>query len=382
MSLELDEHRQYLQDRNRLDAFHRAIAELVRPGDVVLDLGTGTGVLGLLACQAGAGRVYSVDDGGIIQVARAVSAANGFQARQTFIKGLSGDVELPEQVDVVLADQIGRFGIEAGVVEDYADASRRFLKPGGVMVPGRLDLFVAAVEAPDLFDQVQFWMSRPAGLDYSPARSWAASTTYPAALSTDQCLGEPRRAASIQLGEPTGDPIQLEAAITAARSGTLHGIGGWFEARLSPGASLTNSPYSSSRVDRRNVYFPIDEPVPLDEGDEVRVTMRIRPVEAIVAWTVEVRASASPDTTRAVRHRQSTVAGLLLSTEDLERTRPQHVPALTRRGLARRTLLNLCDGERSVGEIEQALHERHPDQFQSASAAGPFVAEVMTRYSR
>ena len=54
MSLVLDEHREYLSDRNRLDVYARAIAELVKPGAVVVDLGAGTGIMGLLACRAGA----------------------------------------------------------------------------------------------------------------------------------------------------------------------------------------------------------------------------------------------------------------------------------------------------------------------------------------
>jgi predicted RNA methylase len=46
LSLILDEHRKYLIDRPRISAFERAIPEVIRPGDVVLDLGSGTAILG------------------------------------------------------------------------------------------------------------------------------------------------------------------------------------------------------------------------------------------------------------------------------------------------------------------------------------------------
>src|SRR5262245_35617766 len=110
MSLIVDEHRQYLADGARLAAFRRAIREVVKPGDLVVDLGAGTGVLGLLACEAGAGRVYAIDAGGMIEVARGVARANRLENRVTFVKELSLHTELPERVDVVIADQIGRFG--------------------------------------------------------------------------------------------------------------------------------------------------------------------------------------------------------------------------------------------------------------------------------
>src|SRR5262245_57609166 len=107
-------------------AYATAVAEVVRPCDLVLDLGAGTGILGLLACRAGARRVYAVDAGSMIEVAREVCRANGYDDRVTFVKKLSLDAELPERVDVIVADQIGRFGFDAGILSTSlmrADAS-------------------------------------------------------------------------------------------------------------------------------------------------------------------------------------------------------------------------------------------------------------------
>ena len=385
MSLVLDEHRQYLADTARVSAFRQAIEEVVTPGDVVLDLGAGTGILGLMACRAGAKRVYAVDEGPIIGLAHEVAAANGFQDRITHVKGLSTRVELPERVDVVLADQIGRFGLESGILEYFGDARARFLKSAGVMVPSEIGLVVAPVECPDLFGQVEFWGRTPAGYDFRPALAIAANTGYPARFDPAHLLGAPARAISLRLSTvSTAAALSAEVVLEAARPGTLHGIGGWFEAQLSPGVTLTNSPLAARPIFRMQVFFPIARPVPLEERDQIGVRLRILPAGGIVSWTVDVRDGRDghgPDPTSKGRFAHSTFQGMLLCKEDLERTDREFVPRLSPWGEARRSVLELCDGRRALGEIEREVHGRHPALFQSHAEAAAFVTEVVTRYA-
>ncbi len=380
MSLIVDEHRHYLQDHIRLTAFRQAIQELVVPGSVVVDLGSGTGVLGLLACKAGATRVYSIEETSLIEVAREICQANGFTDRTSFIKELSTRVELPEPADVILADQIGHFGFEAGLFDYFSDARRRFLKPSGTTIPQRITFCLAPVEHEALWDHIEFWNQSPMGLDVRPAHSIAAHTGYPVKLMAEELLGTSVEALSVDPGVSGSQPLHLTCTLAITRTGTLHGLGGWFVAHLSPSVTMSNSPLSEHRIDRRNIFFPLDRPIPVHTGDSVTVTMHILPVQIAVTWTVEIRKNGA-SAAEPLRFTHSTLKGMLISREDVRRTHPAFVPTLTPWGAARLTVLTLCDGERPLAQIEQELLRRHPNLFPSLSNAATFVAEVVTRYS-
>jgi protein arginine N-methyltransferase 1 len=383
VSLIVDEHREYLSDANRLEAYQRAIEELVKPGSVVVDLGAGSGIMGLLACRAGAGRVYAIEETSIIGLTREICEANGFGDRVTFIKDLSTQAHVPEQADVVVADQIGQFGFDAGIFEYFNDARRRFLKPGGVLLPSRIDLIVAPVEHEDLWGQVEFWNGSPAGFNFQPARKLAVNTGYPTKFEPRHLLAAPATIASLNAAQDPASIAGLDASMELQRAGILHGVGAWFSAQLSPNVAMSNGPLETKPIRRRNVFFPIDRPVAVEKGDRVRVTMSIRPNELMVAWTVEVRdKQAAAGSAPKAQFTHSTFQGMLLCKEDLERAQPQFVPSLTPRGEARRSILELCDGRRSLVEIEQEVYRRHPQLFPSSSEAAAFVAEVVTRYAR
>jgi len=66
-----------IADAGRVDAYSAALRARVKSESVVLDIGVGTGILTLLACKAGAKKVYAVEPDGIIQLARETVAANG-----------------------------------------------------------------------------------------------------------------------------------------------------------------------------------------------------------------------------------------------------------------------------------------------------------------
>lgn len=378
MSLVLDEHRRYLADRWRLRHYERALREVVRPGAVVVDLASGTGILGLLACRAGAARVYAIEAEPIADLARAIARANGVDDRVRVIRGYSTDVDLPERADVVVSDQIGRFGFEAGLPRLFTDARARFLRPDGVLVPSRLHLWIVPVEHARQSARVAFWRRRRADLDFSPADRTATNTGYPVRLQRAHLLSDPHCGGSIDLASGTAPPLRLDASFVSARAGTLDGVGGWFSARLAPSVESSNSPLDPHRIMRRQAFFPIEAPVAVGGGDRIDVAMRILPDDMLVSWTVTIHPRAG----EPLVFRHSTLNGMLIDAGDLRKTHPAYRPVLTERGAARRSVLELCDGTRTLAEIEADVFVRHRPLFSSNAEAAAFVGEVVTRYTR
>ena len=177
-SSELLEHAGYFRDVHKLRAYERALADVVRPGDVVVDLGAGTGLLGLMAARAGAARVYMVDRGPILGLASEIAARNGLADRVIAVRSDSADLTLPELADVIVCDQIGGFVYDAGVLEFFDDARRRLLKPGGTMIPGSFTLHMAPVSAPAVRENIDVWSTRPAGFDTEPLRQSAINNEW------------------------------------------------------------------------------------------------------------------------------------------------------------------------------------------------------------
>jgi len=138
-------HLKMLADRHRIAAYKKAIHANIRPGDIVADIGTGTGVLAFMALQAGAARVYALESDAIIETARKMAAENGFLEKVVFINADSREARLPEKVDVVITETFGGMGIDEGTIDILVDARERFLKPGGRILPECLNLWALPV---------------------------------------------------------------------------------------------------------------------------------------------------------------------------------------------------------------------------------------------
>ena len=283
----LQYHASLVGDADRVDRFHRAIHEVVRPGDVVVDLGTGTGLLAFFACQAGAARVFAIEEGTIINVARELALLNRLAGRIEFFEDRSYDVELPERADVLITETLWNFGIGEGMIGFLNDARRRFLKPGARVIPAAVDLHVVPVRNDALYAQLHERPPDPHGIDLSPIRHYQVNTVHMPHLDRSGFLARPALLVSTALDEAATPDFAAAVTVEAAVTGVMHGICGWFRSRLSPSVVLGNEPPS---VDSSwaHAFFPLQNAVGVQSGDEISIRIETRDDATVWRWRTDV----------------------------------------------------------------------------------------------
>lgn len=241
--------RMMVSDQPRTDAFAAAIAEVLAEGDHVLDVGTGTGLLAMLSAKAGAAKVTGVDQATVLRVARKLVDENGLGDRVEVRDANAAELELDDKVDVLVSEWLGHFGYVEAMLDDVLDARDRNLKPGGVMIPSEVELFLAPTEAPTEFFQYGpgFWRQAVHGIDYSSledaelCQAFSRKSDLP--VDTLLARGESLFSLSIKVAKKD-DPWQSGTlCFDIERDGTLDGFLGWFDAQLSPSVRLGTGPH-------------------------------------------------------------------------------------------------------------------------------------------
>lgn len=276
----------------RTEAYRRAIEKAVRPGDVVLDVGAGPGVLSLLACAAGASRVYAVDPDPMIAIAGEIARANGFAERVSVVRGRIEDAGIEGRVDVILADLHGVLPMYGTSPAAMFAARDRFLAPGGRIVPAHETIFVAAVESPESYARfVDPWArTEVLPFDMNAARRIAMNSVAKArSITASSLLAPPQIWTSIDYYRDTAArDVSTELRFVAGRTATLHGFITWFDSMLHEGVTITNAPESGATLYSR-AFFPLETPVVVSPEDIISFHLRATMIEEWVwSWTTEV----------------------------------------------------------------------------------------------
>lgn len=271
-----------LNDHRRNQKYQQAIQKAVQSGcNTVLDIGTGTGILGMCAKKAGADEVYACElSKTMYELACEVVTANGMEGsiKILHMKSLEMEVpkDIPQRVSLVVTETVdaGLFG--EGIIESLIHAWHHLLLPPqkgenefkeqsatGRVIPAGATVFGMAVECLEIRRHHRLCVSEVGGLSMSAAgelRSPVSCSSEPdesmEPYTTERlsrlpggykALTEPFTALNIdfnnvqELEGLSSRPVQ-QIRLPVTQEGKLDALAVWFQLHLDEESSLSTGP--------------------------------------------------------------------------------------------------------------------------------------------
>ncbi|WP_158581379.1 50S ribosomal protein L11 methyltransferase [Actinomadura spongiicola] len=239
-------HYAMLNDDARNAAYRDAIRHMVRPGDLVLDIGTGAGLLSLLAIEAGAEAVVTCEmEPRLADVARQIMINNKVQSKVTVVSTVSTDlrvgVDLPRRADVLVTEIFDCALFGEGAVPAIRHARRDLLRPDARIIPGRARVLGQLIESEELLAHNS--VSEVLGFDLSPFQRFRSIEYFSTYLSRyrHRPLSDPFVMFDVDFR--TGELArERRVSVPVTATGDCHAVAMWFDLDLASGVTLSNSP--------------------------------------------------------------------------------------------------------------------------------------------
>lgn len=294
-----------LQDYVRTGTYQQAVFKNIADfkDKVVLDVGAGTGILSFFALQAGAKRVYSVEASSSAVIAEKLAKANGFGDRMIIVMGKIEEISLPEKVDLIISEPIGFLLVHERMLESYAVARERFLKPGGMMYPTTGSIVLCPFSDESLYKEqlskIQFWENRNFyGIDLTPAIEHAVDEYFSQPVvgyfSTACLISSHRTVHTIDFLSVTCQELQnfeIGFSFRVDKTAIMHGLGGWFDIAFlgtTEHLVLSTSP-DSPGTHWYQCRLLLKEPIAVNKGQFVSGTLSFQ-VNDKFSYNISLRA--------------------------------------------------------------------------------------------
>ena len=303
------EQERMLADRPRMEFYRAAIQRHIQPGDRVVDLGTGTGILAALASRRGAAQVYAIDHSPILKHARALAAANRIE-RVEFIATHSTEFSVAEKVDVILHEQMGDGLFDESMVANVSDLRDRVLKPGGLILPSRFELYCEPIKVRDGRHVPFIWELEVHGYDYSALeRHRPQEPGYYRLCSSDlalveHCLGEPAPVLTIDLHtvQEAELPHDITFSRTVVHAGRLDGYAVFFRALVDGDLCLGSGPLDPGRAPHWGFRVLRTDRADFAVGDVIEARLTVGRWADLDTWRwSHVKHAVGPPATGAVK---------------------------------------------------------------------------------
>ena len=269
-------HFRMMNDAARNRAYDAAIRRAVRPDTHVLEIGTGSGLLALMAARAGARRVTTCEQvAAIAETATEIVRRNGYGERVTVVPKrstrLTVGVDLPDRADVLISEVLSDKLLGEHVLSSTAHARQHLLKPDAAIIPREIAAVVRLVGGGFLQESAS--VGSVEGFDLSLFNRFAPSSI---SISMESGLiesfSDDVEVFRFDLRRDDHRPEERRLSIAARRRGTIAGVLQWLRLQLDDETSFENRPPEQVAPSAwRQVFYPFSVPLTVKAGETVQL---------------------------------------------------------------------------------------------------------------
>ena len=268
-------HSAMLNDEIRNEAFEKAIKTAVEPGCSVLDIGTGTGLLAMVASRAGAKRVIGCESVGFLaEAASEIVQQNNLEDDISILHKWSKDLTMGKDimapVDVLVAEIVDTGLLGENIIAAIRDARQRFCKPDATTIPYGATVYAAPIESREI--SLERRVSMANGFNISLLNSLRPNMYIQTDLSKYdwRMLTEPVQIFDLDFTRDQPLFEQESFWITPHSDGTAHCIAFWFDLHLSPTVTLSTAPDKPTTHWKQAIYT-FSDPVEIKQNEPIRM---------------------------------------------------------------------------------------------------------------
>jgi Tfp pilus assembly protein PilF len=261
-----------MNEPRRNQAYHDALESAITPESEVFEIGTGSGLLAMMAARLGAKHVTTCEVvPTIAEAAQRIVAENGFEGTVRVIPKRSTDItvgaDLSRQADILVSEIFSSELLGEHVLPSIEDAKRRLLKPGGRVIPAAGSIVVALFGGEDLGRNLRVQDSFGFKLERFNAIVSDKQTIRRDDLEAE-LLSDDTVAFRFDFeGGMSYPPENKTLRIPVTRSGRCHGLIQWIRLQMDKDVAFENHPSGKSPVanwQRCAYVFP--EPIDVSPG--------------------------------------------------------------------------------------------------------------------
>lgn len=268
-----DWHFVIVRDHARNQAYDQALRRAVTPQSRVLDIGTGTGLLAMMAARAGAQDVVTCEQNAAVAgAATRILDANGFADRVRLIPRHSSDLDVEQDlggaVDVLVSEIVSNNLIGEGCLA-VMEESARWLKPDGRMIPEAGTVRVALAWSSALEKRR---MGIIDGFDLSGFNVLEAAV-WPHAIGDPTLDVRSSSADLMQFDFRSGGPFRPaeQRATVVADGGPINGVLQWIHLKMDDEIVYENRPGPGASSCWATLFYPFRDTMEVVAGQAVAV---------------------------------------------------------------------------------------------------------------